>query len=266
MTATWQGAEAYEAFMGRWSRRLAPVFVNWIEPKPRTRWVDVGCGTGALSSAILSRADPEAIVGIDPSTDFVALASVTVADPRVRFATGNAASIPVGDGWADYVVAGLVLNFVPDLGGALTEMQRAAAPGGVIGAYVWDYAHGMQLIRTLFDAAIELDPEVRHLDEGERFPVCRPGGLREAFEGAGLVEISDAALEIPLVFRDFDDYWTPFLGGVGPAPAYVVSLDDVARTQLREHLRSKLPTRPDGSIHLTARAWAARGRSPGLRS
>lgn len=265
MTGLWQGAQAYEAFMGRWSRRLAPVFVDWFEPKPRARWVDVGCGTGALSTAILSGADPDAIVGVDPSTDFVELARTKVADPRVRFETGNAASIPVSDGWADYVVAGLVLNFVPDLDAALADMRRVAAPGSFIGAFVWDYARGMQLIRTLFDAAIELDPEARHLDEGERFPVCRPGGLREAFEGAGLLEITDAALEIPLVFRNFEDYWTPFLGGVGPAPAYVVSLDDVARTQLREHLRSTLPAQPDGSIHLTARAWAARGRSPGLR-
>ena len=261
---TWQGAQAYEAFMGRWSRRLAPVFVDWFGADRGRRWVDVGCGTGALSTAILSGADPAAIVGVDPSTDFVELARANVADARVRFETGSAASIPVEDGWAEYLVAGLVLNFVPDVDAALSEMRRVGAPGGRIGAYVWDYARGMQLIRTLFDAAIELDPEVRHVDEGERFPICRPGGLREAFEDAGLVGVEDSTLEIPLVFRDFDDYWTPFLGGVGPAPAFVVSLDEPARERLRDRLRSTLPTQADGSIHLVARAWAASAHNPGL--
>jgi SAM-dependent methyltransferase len=261
MTATWKGAETYEAYMGRWSRRLAPRFVEWFDAEPGRRWVDVGCGTGALSAAIFASANPAAVVGIDPSPDFVSVARTNVGDPRARFETGDAASLPVDSDWADAVVAGLVLNFVPDVPEALAEMRRVLGAGGVLGAYVWDYAEGMQLIRTCFDAAIELDPEVRHIDEGERFPVCRPGGLRRAFEDAGLTEVAETALEIPLVFRDFDDYWTPFLGGVGPAPAYVVALEEDARVRLRERLRATLPTDDDGSIRLTARAWAAKGRA-----
>ena len=155
----WGGAAAYERFMGRWSRTLAPAYLAWLGEPPGRKWVDVGCGTGALSAAILAGYEPAAIVGVDPSKDFVAVAGDTVTDPRVRFERASAASIPVEDGWADAVVAGLVLNFVPDLDAALAEMRRIAAPGAVIGAYVWDYGGEMQLIRRLFDAAIALDPE-----------------------------------------------------------------------------------------------------------
>lgn len=259
----WAGAAAYEAFMGRWSRQLAPAFLEWLGERPGRRWVDVGCGTGALSAAILARYEPAAIVGVDPSEEFVAVARSTVEGRRVRFEHGSAGSIPVADGWADVVVAGLVLNFVSDVGAALDEMRRVAAPGAVIGACVWDYGGEMQLIRRLFDAAIALDPEAEHHDEGPRFPICAPGGLRAGLETAGIRVVADDAIEIPTVFRDFDDYWTPFLGGVGPAPAYVVSLDEDARVRLRERLRATLPTEPDGSIHLKARAWAARGEIPG---
>jgi SAM-dependent methyltransferase len=262
VTDRWSGGAAYEAYVGRWSRPVAAEFVDWLGISDGGRWVDVGCGTGALSTAILAASDPAAIVGVDPSEDFLTLARTNVQDPRVRFEPGNAASIPVEDGWADAVVAGLVLNFVPDVGTALAEIQRVGRPGAVVGAYVWDYGGGMQLIRRLFDAAIALDPSVEHLDEGKRFPICAPGGLRSAFETAGFDDVIDGSLEIPTVFGDFDDFWTPFLGGVGPAPAYVVSLDEDARVRLREHLRSTLPTEPDGSIHLTARAWVARGQVP----
>ena len=257
----WGGAAAYEGFMGRWSRKLAPMFVDWLGEPPDRRWVDVGCGTGALSAAILVRNEPAAIVGVDPSDDFLTVARSSFDDPRVRFERGSAGTIPVGNGWADVVVAGLVLNFVPDIDVALAEMRRVAAPGAAIGAYVWDYGGEMQLIRRLFDAAIALDPEAAHHDEGERFAVCAPGGLRSALERGGLRDVVDDAIELPTVFRDFDDFWLPFLGGVGPAPAYVVSLEEDARVRLRERLRATLPIEADGSIHLTARAWAARGAS-----
>jgi SAM-dependent methyltransferase len=255
----WGGATAYDAFMGRWSRKLARAFVEWLAEPSGGRWVDVGCGTGALSAAILALSEPDAIVGVDPSADFVTVARANIDDSRVRFEDGAAASIPVADGWADVVVAGLVLNFVPAVEEALTEMGRVAAPEGVVGAYVWDYGGEMQLIRRLFDAAIALDPDAEQHDEGRRFAICAPGGLRSALETAGLRDVVEDAIEIPTVFRDFDDFWTPFLGGVGPAPAYVVSLEDDARVRLRERLRATLPTEPDGSIHLIARAWAARG-------
>jgi SAM-dependent methyltransferase len=153
-----------------------------------------------------------------------------------------------------------VLNFVPDPPAALAELRRVTRPGGIVAGYVWDYADGMQLMRRFWDAAADLDPAARDLDEGLRFPLCRPAPLRALFAGAGLADVVVEEIVVPTVFADFDDYWTPFLGGTGPAPAYAVSLPEVDRAVLRESLRSGLPTEPDGSIHLTARAWSVRGR------
>ena len=129
-----------------------------------------------------------------------------------------------------------------------------------VAAYVWDYAGRMELLRRFWDAAVALEPASTSVDEGVRFPICAPEPLRSAFEDAGLSEVAVEPIEVPTVFRDFDDYWTPFLSGVGPAPGYAMSLGDDARASLRERLRSSLPTGPDASIHLVARAWAVRGR------
>jgi SAM-dependent methyltransferase len=257
----WSGGDAYEGYIGRWSRKVAPRFVDWLAIPPGARWLDVGCGTGALTGAILERADPRSVVGVDPSTDFVDLATRTQTDPRTRFEVADAAALPLADGSVNVVVSGLVLNFVPDIGAGLTEMRRVAAAGGTVAAYVWDYAGRMDLLRRFFDAAIAVDPSAEAHDEGVRFPICAPGPLRNAFEGAGFVAVDVQPIDVPTRFRDFDDYWTPFLGGVGPAAGYAVSLDPDAQTALRERLRETLPTAADGSIDLIARAWAAQGRA-----
>ena len=259
----WSGGDDYEAYVGRWSRAVAAGFLEWLSIPPGGRWVDVGCGTGALSAAILERTDPASVVGIDPSADFIAVAGDRTADRRATFLVGSAASIPLEAASADAVVAGLVLNFVPDLAGALGEMLRVARPGATVAGYVWDYAGRMDLIRVFWDEAVALDPAVAAKDEGVRFPVCAPGPLRRAFEGAGLAEVDVRSIDVPTVFGDFDDYWRPFLSGVGPAPGYAVSLDETSRTALRERLRARLRQGPDGSIHLLARAWAVKGRRAG---
>jgi len=255
----WSGGDAYEGYIGRWSRRVGARFVDWLDVAPRSSWVDVGCGTGALSATILDRANPTWVRGFDPSADFVGYASTHITDPRASFAVGTADALPLDDGVADVVVAGLVLNFVPDPVVALAEMRRVARPGGVIAAYVWDYADRMDLLRSLFDAAIAIDPGAAAVDEGRRFPLAAPGPLRAAFEGAGLEAVDVRSIDVPTVFASFDDYWTPFLSGVGPAPGYVVGLDDRARSALRDRLQATLPIASDGSIHLIARAWAVRG-------
>ena len=256
----WGDGEAYEAYVGRWSRPVATRFVDWLAIVPRARWVDVGCGTGALTEAILARADPVSVIGVDPSAGFVEAARGRLPDVRARFVVGDAASLPLEEGSADVLVSGLVLNFVPDPVSAMREMRRVVAPGATLAAYVWDYAGGMELLRQFWDAAVALDPVARALDEGARFPICSPGPLRRAFEAAGLVDVDVAAIDVPTVFRGFDDYWAPFLRGIGPAPGYVASLGEGERTALRERLRVDLPARSDGSIELVARAWAVRGR------
>ncbi|HEV8401473.1 MAG TPA: methyltransferase domain-containing protein [Candidatus Limnocylindrales bacterium] len=256
----WADGDAYEAYIGRWSRAIADRFVDWLSIGPGARWVDVGCGSGALTATILARADPAVVRGVDSSSAFVEAARGRIADPRASFAIGDATSLPLDAASSDAVVSGLVLNFIPDLAAALGEMRRVAGPGATVAAYVWDYA-GMELIRAFWDAAVARDPGARPLDEAVRFPICAPGPLAGAFEGAGLSTVETSAITVPTTFIDFDDYWTPFLRATGPAPAYVASLDDDARSALRDRLRSSLPIAPDGGIRLVARAWAVRGRN-----
>jgi trans-aconitate methyltransferase len=261
-SGSWADGDRYEAYVGRWSRPVARQFLAELEVPAGRRWLDVGCGTGALTGTLLAVADPRSVLGVDTSADFVRYATVHNRDPRVSFRTGDALALPVEDSSVDAVVSGLVLNFLPDRPAALAAWRRAAAPGGLVAAYVWDYASGMETIRRCWDAAVQLDPAAARLDEGTRFAGCAPGPLQELFTGAGLADVVTASIDVPTVFADFDDYWTPFLGATGPAPAYVASLGDADRVALREVLRKRLPVQDDGSIHLAARAWTVRGRVP----
>ena len=256
----WSSGSGYEAYVGRWSRLVAPQFLDWLAIPPLRRWLDVGSGAGAPSDAILVRCDPRSVVGIDPSERFVAHARATVVDARASFVVGTAAMTGLDDGDVDVVVSGLVLNFVPDLGEALTEARRVVSHGGVVAGYVWDYAGGMQLLRRFWDAAVALDPAARALDEGARFGSAAPEPLAAAFIAAGLEAVAVRPIEVPTVFADFEDLWKPFLGGTGPAPGYASSLAEPARNALRDRLRASVGGEPDGSIRLVARAWAVQGR------
>ena len=259
----WESGDPYERYVGRWSRLVAREFVGWLGVPAGARWLDIGCGTGALTGVVLEQAAPSAVVGVDPSEGFVGHARSRINDERAEFRVGDARELPVADGECDAAVSGLVLNFVPEPEKAVAEMRRVLRPGGLAAAYVWDYAGRMELMRYFWDAAAALDPGAAKLDEGPRFPLCRPEPLHTLFEGSGLSEVETRPIEVPTVFGDFDDYWSPFLGAQGPAPAYVATLADEARTRLRDELRARLPHGDDGSISLVARAWAVRGRTPG---
>src|SRR5829696_937902 len=251
-TDVWASGYAYEPYVGRWSRPVAHLFLTWLDMPSGGRWLDVGCGTGALSETILEATHPREVVGIDPSADYVAYARSHVLDPRAHFDVGDARALPFAVGAFDGVVSGLVLNFVPDPAATVAEMARVARPGGTVAAYVWDYSGGMELMRRFWDAAVALDPAARDLDEGRRFgAICRPEILASLFRGVGLRRVETCAVDVPTLFRDFDDYWTPFLGGQGPAPGYAMALG--------EDRRADLPIAADGSIPLVARAWAVRG-------
>jgi ribosomal protein S18 acetylase RimI-like enzyme/SAM-dependent methyltransferase len=256
-TDPWERGDPYDRYVGRWSRQVAPLFLSWLGVPAGRRWVDLGCGTGALAAAILARCGPAAVTGVEPSRGFVRTARAELGDQVLR---ASAAALPLARGAAAVLVSALVLNFLAEPAAALVEMARVVAAGGLIAATVWDYAEGMEMIRIFWDAAAALDPAAARLHEGARFPLCHPAALSALF--GGLREVAVTPLEIPTPFVDFDDYWEPFLGGQGPAPGYVQSLDQPARDRLREHLRQRLAVDPGGTIALRARAWAVRGVRP----
>jgi SAM-dependent methyltransferase len=255
----WASGQSYEDFVGRLSRLVAPGFLAWLAVPPGARWLDVGSGTGALTEAVLACCAPEQVVGIEPSDAFRGFAEEQVPDPRASFRAGDARALPVDDGAFDAVAAALVLNFVPDQPAALVEMGRAARPGGTVAVYVWDYAGGMPMLTTVWDAAVALDPAAAPLHEAARFASDEPDALRALFTGAGLAEVDVEGIVVPAHFGSFEDYWSPFHAGTGPAPAYVATLDTGRRATLRDAVRDRLPIAADGSISLTARAWAVRG-------
>ena len=256
---TWASGDAYEPYVGRWSRLVAREFLNWLDVDFGREWLDVGCGTGALSEAILQETAPSRVKGIDRSDDYVAYVRRQIRDNRARFEVGDAQTIPDDTASYDAVASGLVLNFIPRPARAVSEMMRVAKPAGIVAAYVWDYAGKMQLMRHFWNAAAALDPQAIDLDEGRRFPLCQPGPLMELFQGVGLRNVEVRAIDISTDFTDFDDFWSPFLGSQGPAPGYAMSLSEERRVALRERIRAGLPFALDGSIPLVARAWAVCG-------
>lgn len=258
-TETWSSGGGYESYMGRWSRLVAREFLAWLAVAPGQRWLDVGCGTGALTQMILTAAEPSAVTGIDPSAGFIAYAQASTPDARARFMVGDAQSLPAEPAAYDAAVSGLALNFVPEPARAVAEMARVTRPSGTVAAYVWAYSAHMQIIRYFWDAASALDPQARALDQGQRFAICQPDRLADLFTTASLRGVLTRAIDVAAVFRDFDDYWSPFLGGQGAAPTYAMSLDEERRATLRERIRASLPVAADGSISLVARAWAVRG-------
>src|SRR5687768_10760100 len=203
---TWERGDPYERYVGRWSRRVAPRFLAWLDVPPGRRWLDVGCGTGALCAAIGDQCAPRSVTGVEPSAGFLSTARERLGD-RVAFHEGSATRIPLGNASVDVVVSGLVLNFVSDPLAALAEMARVTGPGGTIGAYVWDYAGEMQIIRFFWDAAVDLDASAALLDEGVRFPWCHRDGVHEVFVSAGLGAVDVTAIDIQTPFASFDEYW-----------------------------------------------------------
>ena len=261
----WAAGDSYDAYMGRWSRPIARRFLDWLEIPKGREWYEVGCGTGALTDAILRQCNPASVIAVDPSEGFVRKARQNIDDARVDFRLGDAgglASYPSAS--RDVVVAALVLNFIPDRVGALREMKRIARTGGTVGFYVWDYpGGGIEFMRAFWMAAVALDPAARDLTEDRRFPFCTKEGLSELAREAGLDAAEIIAIESPSVFQNFEDYWRPFTLGAGPATGYCTSLPPDARKRLRGLLCESLPRQEDGSIVLNTRAWAMKAHLAG---
>ena len=259
MDDPWLSGIAYEKFMGRWSTRVAHRFLSWLAIPPARSWVDVGCGTGTLTRLILETYQPKEIISIDSSSDFISHAQRAITNPSAHFKVGQAQSLDLDSRSIDTVVSGLVLNFVPQPKDAMSEMLRVTKLGGKIGIFVWDYAEGMQMLRYFWDAAVELDNAANKFDEGIRFPLCQEGQLESLFREVGLKQVEATAIEVKTVFQNFDDYWQPFLGNVGPAPTYTMGLNPINRQKLEDELRNSLPIDDNGSLSLNARAWAVKG-------
>jgi SAM-dependent methyltransferase len=258
----WTVPETYEGYIGRWSRITAPVFLAWLEVRPQARWLDVGCGTGGTTSAILDGCDAAAVDGFDLSDAYIAFVRKHITDPRATFSIADAQALPCADASYDAAVAGLCLNAMPDQPRALAEMARPVKPGGVVAAYMWDFDGEMQMLKRFWDAVAVLDPSNEELADDPQFAICRPEPLAALFRGAGLHDVEVRAIDTPTVFKDFDDFWTPFTHGQAPAQKHTAALSEERRIALRDHLRTSLPIAADGSISLIARAWAAKGIVP----
>jgi SAM-dependent methyltransferase len=251
-------AAAYELFVGRWSRKVAKEFVDWLAVPAQQVWLDVGSGTGILSNAILQQANPAKIIGVDTSQAFIELAQGNIKDPRAQFQLGDAVDLHVDINF-DVAVAGLVLNFVASPQQAVANMSRLVKTGGLVAAYVWDYADKMEMMRHFWKAAITIDPSAAELDSGKLFTICRPDNLKSLFEGEGLKGVEVNSIDIQAVFKDFDDYWQPFIEAQGSVSKYLRGLDHETLDAISDQLQKQLPIEQDGSIPLVARAWAVKG-------
>jgi ubiquinone/menaquinone biosynthesis C-methylase UbiE len=253
--------EAYERFMGRWSHLVALQLIQLAEIHDGDAILDVGSGTGALSFVIRDTTKAGRIVGVDPSSEYVEFATKR-ADARTHFEVGDGQDLHLSSAGFDRTFALLVLNFIPDSERAAREMVRVTKPGGVVVAAVWDYSQGMEMLRVFWDEADALDPAMASTDEAH-MPLTHQGDLAALWTKAGLLHVEETPLVIEQHFASFDDYWTPFLLGVGPAGTYVGKLSSERQAALQERLRRRLlGDGPDRAIVLHARAWAVKGIVP----
>jgi SAM-dependent methyltransferase len=256
----WTSGADYDQWMGRWSRLVAKEFLKWLELPAGLRWLDVCCGSGMITEAIVERNAPATVMGVDASAGQISFARQHRARPNITFETADAMALPFQDSSFDVVVCGLGLNYLPGPGSALEEFRRVTKPGGTIAVYVWDYARGATFLREFWDAAIAIDSEAATFDQAYRFPMCAPEGLRSLFEQTKLGGVTSHALNVVTRFTSFDDYWQPLLTGQGSAPGYLAARNQQTQTAIRERLRTVLPANSQGAIELPARAWAMRAR------
>jgi SAM-dependent methyltransferase len=253
-------AAGYDRFMGRWSRLAAPLFSEFAGLPDHGSILDLGCGTGSLSFVMAAVRPNCRIVGIDRSADYVSFARNRVPRSSVQFQTADAQSLPFSSGAFDSVVSLLVFNFIPDPTKALAEAHRVTRRGGSISAAVWDYSVGMRMLRAFWDSAVKLDPSADHLHE-KHMPLCRAGQLAELWRSGGLREVEESSLEFGMRFENYDDFWTPFLFGQGPAGAYLKRLSADRIEALRDLLMCELGN-PTDQFVLPARLLAVRGSVP----
>lgn len=258
--AMFGNAASYDRFMGRWSRMLATHFIRFVDLPQNANVLDVGCGTGALSFALLEDARQRHVTGIDLSATYVAAAQQQNRfGDRATFATGDAQHLQFPDATFGASVALLVLNFVPDPPAAIREMVRVTAKGGTVAAAVWDFQKGMEMIRLFWVAATAALPGVK-IPKETPTPLSHAGELKTAWTQAGLGNVEERALSFQMKFASFDDYWEPLLSGEGPSGNFLRKLSEEQKGAVREELKKHLPLQSaDQPFTLPASAWAVRG-------
>ena len=259
-----QNAEAYERIMGRWSRRLAPPLIQFGGLRDGDRVLDVGCGTGSLSFALLEFANVSAVVGVDLAQGYVEFAKGRNREPRITFQQADACSLPFEDKSFDRVFSLLVLHFIPDSAKAVSEMRRVVRSSGVVAAAVWDHLGGMPGMRMMVDTVAALSEGGRQLRGRYCFqPMMQPGELKRTFVEQGLVDVAEMQLMIRMDYESFDDYWAPIAAGEGPLGNYLSRLDTAERTRTDAAVRDAYEAgRPDGPRSFANVAWACRGIVP----
>lgn len=256
--------DGYELNMGRWSRRLAEPFLDFVGLAEGERVLDVGCGTGGLTAALLRRVGAIEVQGVDLAAPYIDYARRQISDRRAAFRVGDACALEFADGSFDRVLSLLVLHFVPRAADAIAQMRRVARPGSVVGAAVWDARGGFVANRMFFDTAAALDPKAapRRAKNYAR-PMTRPGELAAAWRDAGFTDVQETVLAIRMEFTSFADYWAPYLGNDGPGAEYVRTLAPDEKHRLEAAVRDAyLDGDPDGPRSYAALAWAVKGTVP----
>lgn len=257
-------AAGYEQLMGRWSVKLAPLFIDFAQVANGEKILDVGCGTGSLTFALARTPGLAEIAAIDYSPVFVEEAIRRNTDPRVKIEQADACSLPFEGSTFDRALALLVLHFVPEASKAVAEMRRVVRPGGVVAAAVWDHLGGMPGMRMMVDTVAALSEGGRQLRARYCFqPMMQPGEMKQTFVEQGLADVTETQLMVRMDYKNFDDYWAPIAAGEGPLGKYVAPLDAAERARTDAAVRDAYEAgQPDGPRSFANVAWACRGRVP----
>jgi ubiquinone/menaquinone biosynthesis C-methylase UbiE len=257
--ATFDDGAAYERFMGRWSRAVGAVFLEWLAPPNGAQWLDVGCGTGAFTELVLGSCSPAKVMGIDPFPEQVEYARSLPGARLAEFKVADSLNLPFPDRSFDVVASALVINFVPDRLRGLTEMRRVAKPGGLVAGYVWDFAGGRATAAPLAKGmrAIGIEPPT---EPGTKDTTIE--ALRSLFTAAGLQSVEARPIEIAPTYSSFDDFWSSQTGTVSPTAKFIATLTEPDRSRLQDAVRNILPPNADGSISYSACAHAIKAQAP----